>query len=104
METVYDLGHKMIDALRKEKVIAGDIIIVDKASGKVTKLGRSFARSRDYDAMGADVLLFAFAFYFQSLTNGYYLTDKIRTMPRRRDTKTKRGGAYCISSRDRRHQ
>jgi len=55
METVYDLGHKMIDALRKEKVIAGDVIIVDKASGKVTKLGRSFARSRDYDAMGADV-------------------------------------------------
>ncbi|KAF9511484.1 hypothetical protein BS47DRAFT_1373036 [Hydnum rufescens UP504] len=54
METVYDLGHKMIDALRKEKVIAGDVIIVDKASGKVTKLGRSFARSRDYDAMGAD--------------------------------------------------
>ncbi|KAF9511070.1 hypothetical protein BS47DRAFT_1395463 [Hydnum rufescens UP504] len=54
METVYDLGHKMVDALRKEKVIAGDVIIVDKASGKVTKLGRSFARSRDYDAMGAD--------------------------------------------------
>lgn len=55
METVYDLGHKMIDALRKEKVIAGDVIMVDKASGKVSKLGRSFARSRDYDAMGADV-------------------------------------------------
>lgn len=55
METVYDLGHKMIDALRKEKVIAGDVVMVDKASGKVSKLGRSFARSRDYDAMGADV-------------------------------------------------
>jgi len=54
METVYDLGHKMIDALRKEKVIAGDVIMVDKASGKISKLGRSFARSRDYDAMGAD--------------------------------------------------
>jgi RuvB-like protein 2 len=45
----------MIDALRKEKVIAGDVIMVDKVSGKVSKLGRSFARSRDYDAMGADV-------------------------------------------------
>ncbi len=55
METVYELGHKMIDALRKEKVIAGDVIMVDKASGKISKLGRSFARSRDYDAMGADV-------------------------------------------------
>jgi len=52
METVYDLGTKMIDALSKEKVTAGDVITIDKASGKVTKLGRSFSRSRDYDAMG----------------------------------------------------
>ena len=55
METIYDLGNKMIDALSKEKVTAGDVIAIDKTSGKVTKLGRSFARSRDYDAMGADV-------------------------------------------------
>ncbi|KAK0466130.1 DNA helicase [Desarmillaria tabescens] len=54
METIYDLGTKMIDALSKEKVLAGDIITIDKTSGKITKLGRSFARSRDYDAMGAD--------------------------------------------------
>jgi RuvB-like protein 2 len=33
-------------------VTAGDVVAIDKASGKVTKLGRSFARSRDYDAMG----------------------------------------------------
>mmetsp|Transcript_12409 Transcript_12409/g.18289 ORF Transcript_12409/g.18289 Transcript_12409/m.18289 type:complete len:320 (-) Transcript_12409:129-1088(-) len=52
METVYDLGQKMIDALEKEKVSAGDVITIDKASGKITKLGRSFTRSRDYDAMG----------------------------------------------------
>jgi RuvB-like protein 2 len=52
METVYDLGTKMIDALQKEKVSAGDIITIDKASGKISKLGRSFTRSRDYDAMG----------------------------------------------------
>ena len=45
----------MIDSLSKEKVLAGDVIAIDKTSGKVTKLGRSFARSRDYDAMGADV-------------------------------------------------
>jgi len=53
METVYDLGTKMIEALTKEKVSAGDVITIDKASGKITKLGRSFSRSRDYDAMGA---------------------------------------------------
>ena len=52
METVYDLGTKMIEALQKEKVSAGDVITIDKASGKISKLGRSFTRSRDYDAMG----------------------------------------------------
>jgi len=53
METVYDLGAKMIEALTKEKVSAGDVITIDKASGKISRLGRSFTRSRDYDAMGA---------------------------------------------------
>ncbi|CAI9102407.1 OLC1v1000670C1 [Oldenlandia corymbosa var. corymbosa] len=52
METVYELGGKMIEALGKEKVQSGDVIAIDKASGKITKLGRSFSRSRDYDAMG----------------------------------------------------
>lgn len=54
METVYDMGTKMIDSMTKEKVMAGDVISIDKASGKITKLGRSYTRSRDYDAMGAD--------------------------------------------------
>lgn len=52
METVYDLGSKMIESMLKEKVVAGDIISIDKATGKVTKLGRSFTRARDYDATG----------------------------------------------------
>lgn len=53
METIYDLGTKMIESIQKEKVSAGDVIAIDKAVGKITRLGRSFARSRDYDAMGA---------------------------------------------------
>jgi len=53
METVYDLGTKMINSLTAEKVSAGDVISIDKGSGKITKLGRSFSRSRDYDAMGS---------------------------------------------------
>mmetsp|Transcript_2822 Transcript_2822/g.4860 ORF Transcript_2822/g.4860 Transcript_2822/m.4860 type:complete len:468 (-) Transcript_2822:349-1752(-) len=52
METIYDLGTKMIESLTKEKVTSGDVITIDKASGRIGKLGRSFARSRDYDAMG----------------------------------------------------
>ncbi|WWC65218.1 RuvB-like helicase 2 [Kwoniella dejecticola CBS 10117] len=54
METVYDLGTKMIDQLQKEKVLAGDVVSIDKASGRISKLGRSFGRAKDYDAMGAD--------------------------------------------------
>lgn len=52
METIYDLGTKMIDSVAKEKVQAGDVITIDKATGKISKLGRSFTRARDYDAMG----------------------------------------------------
>lgn len=52
METNYDLGNKIIECFLKDKIQAGDIITIDKASGKVTKLGRSFARARDYDATG----------------------------------------------------
>lgn len=44
----------MIDSMSKERVMAGDVISIDKSSGKITKLGRSYTRSRDYDAMGAD--------------------------------------------------
>ncbi|KAF7996558.1 hypothetical protein HCN44_002223 [Aphidius gifuensis] len=53
METIYDLGNKMIDSLIKEKVQAGDVITIDKATGKINRLGRSFTRARDYDATGS---------------------------------------------------
>ena len=53
METIYDLGVKMIESITKEKVQAGDIITIDKATGKISRLGRSFTRARDYDAMGS---------------------------------------------------
>ncbi|XP_065646803.1 ruvB-like 2 [Hydra vulgaris] len=52
METIYDLGTKMIESVTKEKVQAGDVITIDKATGKISRLGRSFTRARDYDAMG----------------------------------------------------
>lgn len=53
METIYDLGNKMIDSLIKEKVQAGHVITIDKATGKINCLGRSFTRARDYDATGS---------------------------------------------------
>ncbi len=54
MEAMYDLGAKMIEGITKEKIQPGDIITIDKASGKVNKLGKSFARSGDFDTVGAD--------------------------------------------------
>merc|ERR1719281_42277 len=36
METIYDPGAKMIDSLTKQKVMAGDVVTIDKSSGKVT--------------------------------------------------------------------
>jgi RuvB-like protein 2 len=63
METVYDLGSKMIEAITKDKITAGDVITIDKViilkvkyifkvSGRISRLGRSFARASDFDAMG----------------------------------------------------
>jgi RuvB-like protein 2 len=53
METIYDLGTKMIAQIQNEKIQAGDVVTIDKASGKIKKLGRSFSKSRDYDAVSA---------------------------------------------------
>ena len=33
-------------------LFGSDIVTIDKATGKISKLGRSFTRARDYDAMG----------------------------------------------------
>ena len=55
METQYDLGQKMIEAIIKEKITEGDVITIDKASGKISKLGRSLAKSTDYDAIGGQI-------------------------------------------------
>lgn len=77
MATVYDLGSKMIDSLAKEKVLAGDVVTIDKSSGRVTKLGRSFSRARDYDATGADVS----AIIPHRSAAADHLVDEIRTNP-----------------------
>merc|ERR1719333_1553955 len=43
----------MIETIQKDDIQAGDVITIDKSSGKISLLGKSFARSRDYDAMGS---------------------------------------------------
>jgi len=54
MEAVFDLGTKLIEAFQKEKVQAKDVITIDKATGRVTRLGKSLASTGDYDAMGPE--------------------------------------------------
>lgn len=55
MQTVYDLGAKMIESIQKEKIAAGDVITIDKGTGRISKLGKSFSHAQDYDAMGPTV-------------------------------------------------
>ncbi|KNH06784.1 ATP-dependent DNA helicase [Perkinsela sp. CCAP 1560/4] len=49
MESTYDLGGKLIDALEKEHVHVGDVVTIDRGNGKVTRIGRSFSHAKDYD-------------------------------------------------------
>ena len=55
METEFDLGAKMIEALQKEKISVGDVITIDKANGRISKIGRSFSKSKDFDATSQNV-------------------------------------------------
>lgn len=55
----------MINSLTKEKISAGDVITIDKANGRITRLGRSFSRSKDYDAVSTDVSSLFFYFIFR---------------------------------------
>ena len=96
METVYDLGSKMIDQLQKEKVLAGDVVSIDKASGRISKLGRSFGRAKDYDAMGADVGVLVQL----NDTELIKRVDPLCCMPRRRAPDAEGGGAYRVAARD----
>jgi RuvB-like protein 2 len=43
----------MIEELSKQKVAPGDVISINKASGRLTRLGRSIARTRDFDSVTA---------------------------------------------------
>ena len=79
METIYDLGTKMIECVVKEKVQAGDVVTIDKATGKITKLGRSFTRARDYDATGRQhvsrfsfFLSLSYSLFYRSLSFSFF--------------------------------
>jgi hypothetical protein len=43
-------------------LLCRDVISIDKATGRITRLGRSIIHSRDFDAMGPNVPLFIYFF------------------------------------------
>lgn len=100
METIYDLGNKMIDSLNREKVIAGDVIVIDKSTGRISKIGRSFSRARDYDAMGADVRIRL----SPSVRLHTIRTDQICAMPVWRASSPQNRHSHRLTARDRRYQ
>ncbi|GMT32995.1 hypothetical protein PFISCL1PPCAC_24292, partial [Pristionchus fissidentatus] len=53
MEAIYDVGAKMSESCVKERISAGDVVQIDRATGRVTRLGRSYTRQNDYDAFSA---------------------------------------------------
>ena len=57
----------MINSITKEKISAGDVITIDKANGHISRLGRSFSRSKDYDAISSDVFLKECSLYIDPL-------------------------------------
>lgn len=57
MEAKYDIGPKMIEMLNKESIIVGDIISIDKLTGRVTKLGRSMQNPNDLNILGQQTKL-----------------------------------------------
>lgn len=44
----------MVECLIKEKIGTGDVVSIDKASGRITKLGRSFSMAKEFDASGPE--------------------------------------------------
>ena len=42
----------MIEQVQRDNIQAGDVVTIDKSTGKISLLGKSFARSKDFDAMG----------------------------------------------------
>ena len=49
MESSYDLGGKLIEALEKQGVHPGDVVLIHRENGKVSRLGRSYSHAKDFD-------------------------------------------------------
>ncbi|KAH0574120.1 TBP-interacting protein TIP49 [Spironucleus salmonicida] len=57
MESSFDIGPKMIEMLNKESVRVGDVISIDKMTGRITKLGRVMSSAQDFDVLAQQTKL-----------------------------------------------
>ena len=57
MEAQYDIGPKMVEMLNKESITVGDIVSIDKLTGRLTKLGRSMKTAQDLQILGVQTKL-----------------------------------------------
>jgi len=51
MNAIYDIGAKMIESFMRKKISTGDIIIIEKITGKITLMGRSITRESNCEAL-----------------------------------------------------
>lgn len=54
MDAIYDIGEKMIELLMINKIVIGDIISIEKSTGKITCMGRSISYDTVYDVTGSE--------------------------------------------------
>jgi RuvB-like protein 2 len=52
MESIYDLGPRMIDQITRLQINEGDVISIDISTGNLSKLGRSFSHAQVFDTSG----------------------------------------------------
>ncbi|OIR58233.1 MAG: RuvB-like helicase 2 [Amphiamblys sp. WSBS2006] len=56
METLYQVGENLVAQLERERIRAGDVVSINKNTGRITKTGRSYSRVRDFDAVSSETV------------------------------------------------
>ncbi|EJW04931.1 hypothetical protein EDEG_00924 [Edhazardia aedis USNM 41457] len=55
MESEYNIGPKMMQGMIKERVCVGDVIQINKETGKVNKIGKAHVKSHELNVVGPDL-------------------------------------------------
>lgn len=55
MESEFSLGAGMAEELLNERVSTGDVIRINKDTGKITKIGKSYIKPYEHESVGPDI-------------------------------------------------